>query len=558
MDDSDTQSADVGSFNEDTPRTHGANAGNLKENNNVRTSRTSGLDSSSGKKSKRTSKTATKQAELEDRLDKFEVSVNSKFDQILQFFQASQGQNRESLPRSDSSVDNLSSGERRPQDTQGNDSSNGVRRPILSLEPNLDQDLGSPRIDTRDNVNNDMDNRSEISLHVNGDERRLLEIRSDPESDHDDDITTRPVVDNINVDLSSNNNSSTNRFMKHVVTSSQGCSVNDNSDKSSNVDVLSKIFKEDINKSKSKSGLLIDQTQVDILSSSWRSQNPERISAYREEYKNCFPIHDDSVDFLNVPNLDDLVEVMLRQTHGMKAVKGWDNHRQLYNQPYKQIEKLGYQGQLGARMNIISIMYMQQALGSLVQSIETGNLDKSNICDSVKDIFAMSTKALDQAGRTGAFFHMIRRKATAQDTGLANLSDLRTKCQYLPLSEDGLFGKALETCLEKRKEQKDQLTELLPEYCPDKKRKADISKNNDYSAKKPKYQASEVVSKNVSVNQKSNFKSSVNSSSMKNRNVSNSNKDKGSYSGAKKDNKTNKGSAQSSWGSFRIPRKNDS
>ena len=59
---------------------------------------------------------------------------------------------------------------------------------------------------------------------------------------------------------------------------------------------------------------------------------------------------------------------MLKQTHSQKAVKSWDSHRQLYTQPLRQIEKLGYQVQLAARMNIISILYIQQALRSLLNA----------------------------------------------------------------------------------------------------------------------------------------------------------------------------------------------
>lgn len=112
-------------------------------------------------------------------------------------------------------------------------------------------------------------------------------------------------------------------------------------------------------------------------------------------------------------------------------------------------------------MNIISILYIQQALGSLLKSLEEDEVDKNQICQVVKDLFAMSTKSLDQAGRTGAFTHLIRRKAAAQDAGLCSLKDLVSKCQYLPLTGDGLFGKGLESILEKRKEQKEQLSEFF-------------------------------------------------------------------------------------------------
>ena len=56
-----------------------------------------------------------------------------------------------------------------------------------------------------------------------------------------------------------------------------------------------------------------------------------------------------------------------------------------------------------------------------MQSKDT-NIDSA--IQSIRDIFAMSTKALDQVGRSGAFHHIIRRKAAASDSGLNSLKDV--------------------------------------------------------------------------------------------------------------------------------------
>ena len=76
----------------------------------------------------------------------------------------------------------------------------------------------------------------------------------------------------------------------------------------------------------------------------------------------------------------------------------------------------------------------------------------------------MSTKALDQVGHAGAFHHIVRRKAAASDTGLNYLRDVQAKVLYLPLSGEGVFGKGLEGNLQKRKEQKEQLSDLVPDF----------------------------------------------------------------------------------------------
>jgi hypothetical protein len=48
----------------------------------------------------------------------------------------------------------------------------------------------------------------------------------------------------------------------------------------------------------------------------------------------------------------------------------------------------------------------------------------------------MATNTLNQSGHPGAFLNLIHRKADAEDSGLVNLKDMRSKCQYLPLSEN--------------------------------------------------------------------------------------------------------------------------
>ncbi|CAC5407425.1 unnamed protein product [Mytilus coruscus] len=252
---------------------------------------------------------------------------------------------------------------------------------------------------------------------------------------------------------------------------------------------------------------------------------------------------------------------MLRQTHGEKAVKSWDNHRQLYSQPLKQIEKLGFHGQLSARMNIISVLYMQQALGSLLQTLESDDFEKDEVCQTIKDVFAMSTKTLDQAGRTGAFLHLVRRQAASQDLGLTGLKDMSSKCQYLPLTNDGVFGKELEIALEKRKEQKEQLSDLLPEF----KRKFENNAREKGNNMVSRYSS---VSGGQNIKNNNNVKTNSNATSTfpnYRKPAQNFQKDKtasaprqSGQDANKTSFKSGKSATQSSWGSFRIPKRKDS
>lgn len=251
--------------------------------------------------------------------------------------------------------------------------------------------------------------------------------------------------------------------------------------------VLKDLFGEDVNQDDtSKSGgLILDQAQIDILSKSWRLNDPERLSCFKDEYKSFFPVHEQSKDALQVPTLDDLLEPLISKKHGARAVSNWNKSRKLFTQPLRSVENLAYSGQMAARMGIISVSYMQQALGTLLNKLKEKDVKVDDSIQTVRDIFSMSTKALDQVGRTGAFHHMIRRKAAVTESGLNNIKDVQEKILYLPLAGDGVFGSALSSQLKQRKERNDQLNDLLPEFAS--KPKQQRSNNSQDRGRKRSY-----------------------------------------------------------------------
>ncbi|CAG2257573.1 unnamed protein product [Mytilus edulis] len=64
-------------------------------------------------------------------------------------------------------------------------------------------------------------------------------------------------------------------------------------------------------------------------------------------------------------------------------------------------------------------------------------------------------------------------KCAATDAGINNLNDIQAKVLYLRLSDDGVFRRGLEKEREKRKEQRGQLEDVLPEFHKTNKRKLD-------------------------------------------------------------------------------------
>ena len=206
----------------------------------------------------------------------------------------------------------------------------------------------------------------------------------------------------------------------------------------------------------------------------------------------------------------------------------------------KSIEKLAFQGQNAARMGIITTAYIQQALGTLLQSLCDKEVNLDRTIQSIRDIFAMSTKSLDQIARSGAFHHLIRRKAVMEDIGLSEIKELKNPLVSLPLSSNGVFGDKFEQTVKERVDKDKQLKELLPElhfFSSNKffsnKRKG--SNDNDWSSKRQKNQQNKTRDSNAKT------------SGIARNNVKSSTSTGPSHSWSKKetkfDNKTDKGSA---------------
>ena len=182
-------------------------------------------------------------------------------------------------------------------------------------------------------------------------------------------------------------------------------------------DILTDMFGEDAqaNSSNQNIGLRLDKAHIDVLNSFWRCQAPEKLTAYRDSYKPTFHVHESSVKMPQVPSLHELSERLLIKKHGRSA--DFSNSQALFTQPFKSIEKIAFQGQLAARMGIISLCYAQQALSLLLTDLKNDSPNLDQAVQNVRDIYAISTKSLDQMCRSGAFHQLIRRKATVADTG---------------------------------------------------------------------------------------------------------------------------------------------
>ena len=364
--------------------------------------------------------------QIEDRFS----SLDGKFDRLFGLISSSKGTDMRET--SESRVDNSTSGACRPQ--KESTATSGGRPALISLDSNLD---GFSDQDQDDGVSLQPGQRERrdmglLSTSENGD--------SSVESEHDPNTVSRfeKYSNPVQTEEGKENGPLTH-------------------------DMLREMFGDDAqtDSSDSKSGLCLDKAQIGIINLSWRCQAPDKISAYKESSKQSFPVSDSTEKVLKVPSLDDLSERLLIKKHGRKAAFG--SSQCLYSQPYKSIERIAYQGQVAARMGIISICYTQQALGKLLNNLKSSSPNLDEAVQNVRDIFAMTTKSLDQMSRTGAFHHLNRRKAAIADTGLHEFKDLQKTALTSPLSGEGIFGPEFEKKLKDRQEKDKQLSELMPE-----------------------------------------------------------------------------------------------
>ena len=71
--------------------------------------------------------------------------------------------------------------------------------------------------------------------------------------------------------------------------------------------------------SESKTGLVPDKTQEQIIQQSWRSEEPSKLSAYKADTYNSFKLDKGFENLLAVPSLDSIVDPLLKHRYGKKA-----------------------------------------------------------------------------------------------------------------------------------------------------------------------------------------------------------------------------------------------
>ncbi|CAC5413952.1 unnamed protein product [Mytilus coruscus] len=133
----------------------------------------------------------------------------------------------------------------------------------------------------------------------------------------DDAISLQPDRDetrSLDLDIDSDNHSqhsfvkkniTNNRFQRYSVVHRDSLNTENDSR-----DILCDMFGEDAKtkSDKSECGIILHQSQINILNQSWHCNNLRLLSTYKEEYGASFLVSDKSANMLNLTKLDDITQ----------------------------------------------------------------------------------------------------------------------------------------------------------------------------------------------------------------------------------------------------------
>ncbi|XP_071145784.1 uncharacterized protein LOC143085007 [Mytilus galloprovincialis] len=408
------------------------------------------VTSAPGKKGKKRTSSRSKKdnlSDLESRMiarieqqDKQVNSMNDKMGKLLDLLQDKRTDTGNEVPRS----------EHEYQNTVTVEAFSAARRPLIPL---------NSAINEHQNSGDDIDT---LSVRISDSERQnsgFLFSAEGSENSRNSDHEDVNTCDSRSVLVKSGEH---DRFQKYLGNRNEKSCETEKQDNSVSHTLGDKFGLDAYTSLKTeKTGLVLEQNQIDVLRGSWRSETPHKITSYKENYRLSFPIDTSCQEYFNVPTMDNTVESLLMKRYGPKAAFG--RVPSLFTKNLKSLERLAYQGQVAARMGLITTCYLQQASGNLLDNLTSDSPNLDSAIQNVRDIFALSTKSLDQTARTGAFHHMIRRRATMYDTGLNELRDYANTIVTLPLTADGIFGSQFDTKMKEKTDRNKQLAEVLPD-----------------------------------------------------------------------------------------------
>ena len=199
--------------------------------------------------------------------------------------------------------------------------------------------------------------------------------------------------------------------------------------------------------SKEEPQFQLDQAQVNLINKYWRTKFPDRLAGYSEESYKILKVEEEFVGLTCVPTLDAFVKHVNVQNCEKVTKEGFRNRMwQNFETDLRKIHK-------GARVGMLAECLNQKILynvsGLMHRWHESKVLSEEQLAEANQMLLASfdaSNRSLEQFSRVGGLTHQVRRKVVLEDIKIPPKN--RDAWLKLPLSGDGIMGKAFEENLE--------------------------------------------------------------------------------------------------------------
>ena len=191
----------------------------------------------------------------------------------------------------------------------------------------------------------------------------------------------------------------------------------------------------------------LDQAQVNLIKKFWQTKFPDRLAGFSEESYKILKVEEEFVGLTSVPTLDPFVKHVNVQNCDRVTKEGFRNRMwQNFETDLRKVHK-------GARVGMLAECLNQRILynvsGLMHRWHESKVLTEEQLAEVNQMLLAFfdaSNRSLEQFSRVGGLTHQLRRKVVLEDIKIPPKN--RDAWLKLPLSGDGIMGKAFEENLE--------------------------------------------------------------------------------------------------------------
>ena len=219
----------------------------------------------------------------------------------------------------------------------------------------------------------------------------------------------------------------------------------------------------------------LDPAQRASLQHTLRAENPSKLKAVPTQRGRTYPVHESSVDFLQVQELDPVfLSAQNARTAGLLSTDPL-----VITRAGEAMDKQLKQPQQAVRTGLVAACSLQQGLGQLKDLVASGR-DPAEISSLLEEIFLASQDVVDQLGRSSALLHYARRHHILKAANLAG-TEFQDPLLHLPLREGWLFGEDIRNITEKCSAQR----AVVKGMQPSKRQQAQSQRTSQQSRQQP-------------------------------------------------------------------------